>query len=138
MSPAYPRTAKETQRLREAAIALQAEGYNAGVVARRMIEEHGMEEDEASTMVAELFGKKKVNARGGDTTFGVVGGIGMVIVGLFGAYVMFMLSFGGSVRWTLIFASLGLAGAGATRIIISLVNMNAKDDLRERRDPPPY
>lgn len=113
---------------------LKADGYTGGVVARRLIEEHGMGEEEASALVGRVFGKK-VNARGGDTTTAaVIIGIGLAGAGAVGVLILFSIPFGGVVRKFLFLPCLGLLGTGVSKVILALVNAGMKDDLRERRE----
>ncbi len=119
--------------LEAAALALKERGYNSAVVTARMIQEHEMEEAEAVELVGRIYGKK-VNPRAGDTTSGVVSGIAMVVLGLGGAWTVYfvlpLLPF--ILRVIVAGAALAFAGAGATRVITTLVNSNVKEDLRER------
>lgn len=130
-SPRSPRRPTQEEQFEAQARALQADGYNGGVVARRMIEEHGMEEEAARALVGRLYGKK-VNPRGGDTTMEVVGGLVRLVAGLGGTVVLF--NFVGLSRVTALvyLALLGVAGSGATKLILGLINAGAKDDLRRR------
>ncbi len=117
----------------ETARQLKQAGYNASVVALKMIRQHNMTEEAATALVGKTFGKK-VSARTGDTTFAVLSGVGLVAAGVLAMLVMLWLRIGlqGWVYWLL--SGPGFVGTGLTRIFIALVNVNAKDDLRERRD----
>jgi hypothetical protein len=114
---------------------LKRDGYNGAVVARKMIEEHGMTEEAATAMVGKLYGKA-VNPRAGDTTSSVMTGALMIGAGLGGALILFLIVGFAFLKLTALVyvALLGLAGTGATKIIISMVNAGAKEDLRHPRD----
>lgn len=113
--------------------ALQAEGYGGGVVVRRMIEEHGMPEAQATALVGSLFGKK-VDPRSGDTTSALAMGIVMIIIGI-GGCAFFYLLFGVSKLSIIVYLGLlGLAGKGAEQVIRASVNAGVKEDLGPLRD----
>jgi hypothetical protein len=111
---------------------LKADGYNAAVVARKMIQVHGMPEAEAEVLVSTVFGKK-VNARAGDTTGEVVQGLAMAAAGLGGAAVLFMVMGLAFLKFTFFayLALLGLAGKGGTQAFIALVNSDVKTPLKK-------
>lgn len=128
---ASPKKTKQELEWEAQANALKADGYNAAVVARKMIEVHGMSDAAAEALVGALYGKK-VNARAGDTTGNVISGLAMVAAGLGGAGVFFMivgLAFRSS-TFLVYLALLGLAGKGATQAIIALVNADSRTPLR--------
>ncbi|MBS1153936.1 MAG: hypothetical protein H6Q89_5634 [Myxococcaceae bacterium] len=112
------------------ATALKNDGYNGSVVARKMIEEHGMPEAAALALVGGLYGKS-VNPRSGDTTTAVLTGLGLIALGIAIALTTAALTeaiTGGS---TAVYVfSLGLFGAGATKTFIALVNAGVKEDLK--------
>jgi len=110
---------------------LKEMGYNGSVVARKLIDEHDMPEDAATALVGRLY-QKKVDPRAGETLGAVLQGAGIASIGLIGTIVLgvgFV-----SVPYPFWVAGFGFIGAGLTRVIIALVNANAKDDLRTRRD----
>ncbi len=132
--PASPARRKPKQELEweEQAAALKADGYNAAVVARKMIEVHGMPEVAAESLVSQLFGRN-VNARAGDTASAVVSGLLLAGVGLGGALVFFLIVGTAFLKLTFVvyLALLGLAGKGATQAFIALVNADTKEPLQK-------
>ena len=109
--------------------ALKKDGYNGSVVARKMIEEHGMPEGAALALVGGLYGKA-VNPRGGDTVSAVMGGLGLIALGVVIAGITAVVTEAVSGGTTAVYVvSLGLFGTGATRTIIALVNAGVKEDL---------
>lgn len=104
---------------------LKADGYNANVVVRKLISQHGMDEASAVALVSRLFGRM-ANPRAGDTTSGLVAGALMVAASLVALAVMWGI---GVIHVGLVLLLLALAGAGAATIIKSLVNWGAKTDL---------
>ena len=129
---ARPKQPTEAELFEQTAVTLKAEGWNSSVVTSKMIRQHGMTEEAAEALVGRLYGKK-VSARTGDTTVAVMTGIGLCVVGAAGTLLALEFGFGG-LRIFLICGFLGMLGSGLTKIIIAMVNMNARDDLRERRD----
>ena len=123
--------AQEQQWAQQAA-QLKADGYNSAVVARKMIQVHGMSEAGAEALVGSLFGKK-VNARAGDTTSAVVTGLVMTGAGLGGALLFFAIVGFAFIKVTfLVYAALlGLAGKGASQTLIALVNAGGKEPLQK-------
>ena len=109
---------------------LKADGYNSAVVARKMIEVHGMPEAAAEALVGGLFGKK-VNARAGDTTTEVVSGLVKVGAGLGGGLLLFMIVGLAFLKFTIVvyLGLLALAGKGASQAIIALMNARSKEPL---------
>src|SRR5512140_547583 len=89
-TPAVVNAKKSKQQLAWEAQAaqLKADGYNASVVARKMIDDHGMPDEEAEQTVGELFGKK-VNAQAGDTTSAIATGLFLLAAGLIGCAVLY-------------------------------------------------
>lgn len=123
-------TEADLKRLEEAATELKAAGYTSGVVARRMITEHGMEEARAVELVSRLYGKK-VNPRAGDTASAVAMGAVLIAAGLIGIFVMY-----GVLEWqvheyslTLALMMLSVSGVGARQVFLALVNAGVKEDL---------
>jgi hypothetical protein len=117
----------------ELARGLKAQGYSGGVVARRLIEEHQMEEEAATALVSKLYGKN-INPRGGDTVTAVVIGLGIAAAGAVGLFVLFSLPvpLPRTVKAPILAACLGALGTGVTKVIIALVNAGVKEDLRAR------
>ncbi len=108
-----------------------AEGYNASVVARKLISQHGVAEAEATAMASELFGTT-VDPRAGETTVEVLTGLAIAAAGvLVGVLTVWLVS-----DWLFwgFCAAVTLVGAGAKRVFFALVNARAKEDLRGRRD----
>lgn len=111
---------------------LKAQGWNSSVVARKMIELHGMEEPAALALVGGLYGKP-VSARTGDTASALLFAAVLVAAGVGLALASWYLEDDDELG-DLLWGGLVLAGAGLGRAIIALVNAGAKDDLRARRD----
>ncbi|MBX7097742.1 MAG: hypothetical protein K1X89_08525 [Myxococcaceae bacterium] len=120
------------QELETIARDLKAQGWNSSVVARKMIELHGMDEPRALELVGGLYGKR-VSARTGDTTSALLTAGLLVAAGVGVALVTWQLDDDGELG-DLLWGGLVLVGAGLSRGIIALVNAGAKDDLRTRRD----
>src|SRR5262245_55025628 len=120
MKPRKPsKPTKEELEWQAQAAQYKADGYNSGVVARKMIQVHGMPEPLAAEVVGQLFGKT-VNPRAGDTTSAVIGGLAMVVVGLAATAALWMIV-GLRFFTVMIFAYgalLAVAGKGATQVII--------------------
>lgn len=123
------RDSEQTAKWVVQATALKKDGYNGSVVARKMIEEHGMPEAAALALVGGLYGKT-VNPRSGDTTTAVLTGLGLIGLGIVIALTTAAVTeaiTGGSTAVYVV--SLGLFGAGATKTFIALVNAGVKEDL---------
>lgn len=128
-------TRKKTQEERQAeeweatALGLKNDGYNSGVVTRKMITQFGMTEPAAEELVGRLFGKK-VSARAGDTTAAVLAGIGMAVAALVGMVVVWWFV-GFTPPYLLLFYAmlLGIAGKGISQALMAIINVNAKEDL---------
>jgi hypothetical protein len=121
----------------------QVEGYNAAVVARKLISQHGVEEAEATEVVGALFGTTKVDPRAGQTTFAALTGLALVAAGVLVGVLTYRFTMAlppgvpvideGDLPWGFV-GALVLMGVGAKRVVLALVNARAKEDLRERRD----
>jgi hypothetical protein len=122
----------QDQQWGQQAAQLKADGYNSAVVARKMIQVHGMSEAGAEALVGSLFGKK-VNARAGDTTSAVVSGLVMTGVALGGAILFFAILGFAFIKLTfLVYAALlGLAGKGASQAFIAMVNSGGEEPLQK-------
>lgn len=130
-APAAPKLTKQEIEWLQQAAQYKADGYNAGVVARKMITVHGMPEAQASAVVSGLFGKK-VNARAGDTTTAVITGVALIVAGLGGAGLLFAIVGLKMLKlMVLVYAALlGVAGKGAQQAIIAMVNMGSDEPLK--------
>ena len=121
----------ERQALEAQASELKRAGYNAAVVARKLIDQHGAPVAEAERIVGQLFGKK-VDAFAGDTTSAVISGLVIAAIGLVGLVVVLSL-FGGvhRARVPMIGLPVGLIGVGLGRAFIAFVNRNAPPQERQ-------
>jgi hypothetical protein len=112
------------------AVELKRKGYNGGIVSRRMIEEHGMPEEEAVALVGRLFGKE-VDPRAGETTSALIIGLAEIALGVAG-FVCFFLIVGGRRSSVIVYvALLGFIGKGIADVIKALVNSGVKEELRD-------
>lgn len=113
------------------AIELKRAGYNAAVVARKLIDQHGASVAEAEQLVGRLFGKR-VDAFAGDTTSAIISGLVIAAVGLVGVAVVLSL-FGGvhRVRIPILGLPVGLVFVGGRRAFIAFVNRNAPPEERQ-------
>lgn len=102
------------------AVELKAAGYNAAVVARKLIDQHGVAPAEAETFVGHLFGKP-VSAFAGDTTSDVVTGLVFCVVGVVGAGLVVSVL---HADWFVLALPLSVLGFGARRVFFALVNRN--------------
>jgi hypothetical protein len=121
---------------------LKADGYRGGVVARRLITEHGMEEDAACALVARLYGHE-VDPRGGETVSGVLQGLAVWALGV---ALLIIYVWTNSIDLLLLDivdnvtgsgfdyggGALALVGAGFARVVIALVNHGVREDLRRK------
>ncbi len=132
--PAVVNAKKSKQQLAWEAQAAQykADGYNASVVARKMIDDHGMPDAEAEQLVGELFGKK-VNARGGETSGAIATGLMLLAAGLIGCVVLYLAIGFMFIKFTglVYLALLGVAGKGASQAFIAMVNAGTKTPLHK-------
>ena len=124
----------QTEAWARTALQLKKDGYNASVVARKMITEHGMPEPAAEALVSDLFGKP-VSARAGDTMVPIVVGLLMIAGGGLGLALFWFadLSFDdgeGDAGWN--FCAVALIAGGIGKVFFAMVNRNAKEDLNER------
>jgi hypothetical protein len=121
VSPSNPETP-----LARTAAGLKAAGYNAAVVARKLIEHHGATASDAEALTGRLFGKP-VSAFAGDTTAAVVVGLACCALGFIGMGLLFG-TFDRrfpSPRRLLLFVPLAtIVAIGAKRIVFALVNRN--------------
>lgn len=126
---------KKTQEERQAeeweatALGLKNDGYNSGVVTRKMITQFGMSEPAAEQLVGRLFGKK-VSARGGDTTAAVLSGLGLAAASLLAVVALWwFVGFAPAPILLVYVMLLGAAGKGVTSALIAIINVNAREDL---------
>lgn len=105
----------------EEAQRLQRMGYRAGVVARKLIDQHGAPADQAEAIASAVFGRP-ADARAGEHVGALLSGVAMIVGGLVVAGVLFSLL--GVRRATLLplGVALGLAGWGLERVIVAAVN----------------
>lgn len=132
-APAKPvrKSSEQMEREEREALASQykADGYNASVVTRKMITQHGMSEPDAEALVGRIFGRK-VSARTGDTTVAVASGIGMSIAAFITLVLMFWyIPITPGWLWLVYAALVGLIGKGLSQAFIALVNVNSKEEL---------
>lgn len=105
---------------------LQADGYNAGVVARKLITQHGIDEARAVAVTSAVFGTK-ADPRSGDTISGVVTGAFSAALGVGGVAVMWRFD---ALDVGVVLACLAVTGFGVTKLIKALVNAGAPTELR--------
>lgn len=105
---------------------LKADGYNAGVVARKLIAQHGVDEARAVAVTSAVFGTK-ADPRLGDTTTGVLTGLGITALGLGGIALMWASS---TLDVGVVFACIGVTGVGLAKLVKTLVNAGAPTELR--------
>ncbi len=124
-TPAVAALTPEARAWEATAVELKAAGYNAGVVARKLIEQHGAPPADAEALVGRLFGKP-VSAFAGDTTSTVVSGLVLCVVGVLGAGLLFAALDDDYARprKLLLMFPLGALAIGAKRIFFALVNRN--------------
>lgn len=117
--------------LQAQAIELKRAGYNAAVVARKLIDQHGASVAEAEQLVGQLFGKR-VDAFAGDTASAIVSGLVIAAIGLVGVAVLLSV-FGGvhRARVPLLGLATGLVFVGVGRAFIAFVNRNAPPEERQ-------
>ncbi len=107
----------------EIAEGLKRDGYNAGVVARKLIEIHGVPQTVAEALVGRLF-KKKVDSRGGETTQQIVIGLALAGAGALGAFVFYAMT-GLHLRTGVITVYLllfGLIARGLQQVVVAMIN----------------
>lgn len=123
--PAVLAPSAEARAWEAVAIELKAAGYNAGVVARKIIDQHGAPPADAEALVGRLFGKT-VSAFAGDTTSAIVSGVVFCVIGIVGAGLLFAAldDHYARPRGMLLLFPLGALGLGAKRIFFALVNRN--------------
>jgi hypothetical protein len=124
-TPAVAAPTPEERAWEATALELKSAGYNASVVARKLIDQHGAPPATAQAIAARLFGKP-VNAFAGDTTSAVVSGIGFSVVGVVGVVLLFALLDDRfeRPRGLLLVFPLAALGFGLKRILFALVNRN--------------
>ena len=102
-------------------------GYRTGVVARKLISEHGLTADEAEALVGRLTGSS-VDAFAGDALTAVLGGtvIGTLCVAA-SAFIWWRLpSVLGQVEWWAHGVLWSTAGAAFTKAFIAFMNRDAR------------
>lgn len=104
---------------------LKADGYNAGVVARKLIAQHGVDEARAVAVTSAVFGTK-ADPRSGDTTAGVLMGLVIAGAGLCGIALQWLI---GYLHVGLVLACLSVTGFGVAKVIKPLVNAGAPTEL---------
>lgn len=119
-----PVVSAEVQAWEARAVELKRAGYNAAVVARKLIDQHAAPVAEAERIVGQLFGKR-VDAFAGETTSAIVGGLVIAAAGVVGVGVLLAV-FGGvhRVRIPLLGVPMGLIFVGLGRAFIAFVNRN--------------
>lgn len=124
-TPAVAAPTPEERAWEATALELKVAGYNASVVARKLIDLHGAPPATAQAIAGRLFGKP-VNAFAGDTTSAVVSGIGYCVVGVVGAALLFAALDDDYARprGMLLVFPLTALGVGLKRILFALVNRN--------------
>lgn len=115
------------------AVELKRAGYNAAVVARKLIDQHGAPVAEAERIVGQLFGKR-VDAFAGETTSAIVSGLIIAAVGVVGVAVLLAV-FGGvhRARIPLLGVPIALIFVGAGRAFFAFVNRDAPPEERQRK-----
>lgn len=105
------------------ALELKVAGYKAGVVARKLIDQHGAPPGVAEALTGRLFGKS-VSAFAGDTTSAVVSGVVFCVIGIVGAALLFPGLDDHAARPRGLFLAFPLAalGIGTKQIFFALVN----------------
>ncbi|MCC6334176.1 MAG: hypothetical protein IT380_09340 [Myxococcales bacterium] len=112
MSDAQPDWAREAQ-------ALQRDGYTAAVVARKLIELHGVPREQAEAVVGRLYGTR-VDAYAGEQAGPKILGIALVLIGLAGAAYFFR-EVGARTSGRILFVYFALAASVAQgiRLVVS-------------------
>lgn len=97
---------------------LKAMGYRAGVVARKLIDQHGVPKEAAEALTARVFGTT-ANATSGEQLGLMVTGLVMMVAGLGGLVSLFTVL--GLRRSTLVLgaALLLVAGKGLERLVVA-------------------
>jgi hypothetical protein len=105
------------------ALELKVAGYKAGVVARKLIDQHGAPPGVAEALTGRLFGKS-VSAFAGDTTSAVVSGVVFCVIGIVGAALLFpaLDVHAARPRGLLLAFPLAALGIGTKQIFFALVN----------------
>lgn len=113
------------------AVELKRSGYNAAVVARKLIDQHGAPVGDAERIVGQVFGKR-VDAFAGETASAIVGGLILAAVGVVGVAVLLTV-FGGvhRVRIPVLGVPMGLVLVGLGRAFIAFVNRDVPPEERQ-------
>jgi hypothetical protein len=121
--PAVSAPTPEARAWEAKALALKAAGYNAGVVARKLIDQHGAPPGIAEALTGRLYGKT-VSAFAGDTTWAVVSGVVFCVIGIVGAALLFpaLDVHAARPRGLLLAFPLAALGIGTKQIFFALVN----------------
>ncbi len=113
------------------AVELKRAGYNAAVVARKLVDQHAAPVAEAERIVGQLFGKR-VDAFAGETTSAIVSGLIIAAVGVVGLAVLLSV-FGGlhRARVPVLGVPVGLIVVGAGRAFFAFMNRNVPPQERQ-------
>lgn len=125
------RPTKQSLEWAAAAAELKAQGYNRWVIARKMIQVHGMPEDAAEALVGELFGVKKVSARPGESVGVMYRGMAAFVGSLLAVMTVFTTMGVSPMLVPVYLVSLGFGLRGLVKAFIAWVNIDAKEDLRD-------
>jgi hypothetical protein len=102
-----------------------------------MIEVYGMTEAEAEVLVSRIYGKK-VSARTGDTMSEVIMGLIIAAAGAIAlGGMIYVIGFRFGFILTVYAALLGVIGKGLTKAVIAIINVNAKEEIRNKDVPDP-